>query len=167
MAASLAALPASASVIRFPAVEQLHAIWLLAIALLQSIFGRRRGLAEFHESYKADRLAPVTEEERDVLPLLSGCIACGLCELEAGARALDGSYSGPMDLMLASSRSMPDYDAALLSFAHLSEERAKAVEQICPARVPVRRIAEFVRAKALAAGASSDISGRLRESEEA
>ena len=133
-------------------VERLHAVWLLAIALLQSIFGRRRGLREFHESYQADRLAPVTEEERDVLPLLSGCIACGLCELEAGPRAPDGSYSGPMDLMLASSRSMPDYDAAVLSFAHLSDERAKAVEQICPTRVPVRRIAMFVRAKALAAG---------------
>ncbi|MFO0666428.1 MAG: hypothetical protein U0174_20905 [Polyangiaceae bacterium] len=136
--------------IRF--VERLHALWLLAIAFLQSIFGRRRGLAEFHESYKADRLAPVTEEERNVLPLLSGCIACGLCELEAGVRPSDGTYSGPMDLMLASSRSMPDYDAAVLSFAHLSDERALAVERICPARVPARRIAAFVRAKALAAG---------------
>lgn len=148
-------------------MEQLRAIWLLAIALIQSIFGRRRGLADFHESYKADRLAPVTEEEREVLPLLSGCMACGLCELEASARPADGAYRGPMDLMLASSRSMPDYDAATVSFGHLDDAQAQAIEQICPARVPVRRIAQFVRAKALAAGAGPVISGRTNEREEA
>lgn len=84
---------------------------------------------------------------------MSGCIACGLCDVgEGGAMARShGAYGGTMDLMLASSRSMPDYDAARGSFAHVSDERLGELAARCPARVPMREIGEFVRAKARAA----------------
>ena len=134
-------------------MERLHALLLLGLCLIKSLlaplFGARRGLREFEQSYAPDRLPPLTASERRTLPMLSGCIACGLCDLGEGLRASrsSGAYSGPMDLMLASSRSMPDFDAAARSFASVSDERLAELELRCPARVPMRKVAAFVRAK--------------------
>lgn len=133
---------------------RIHALLLLAWALVRSllapVLGTRRGLADFRRSYAADRLPPVTAEERRLLPQLSGCIACGLCDVGEGARMArsGGVYAGTMDLMLASSRSMPDYDAAARSFDAVGDERLAELEARCPTGVPMRRLAGFVRAKA-------------------
>jgi succinate dehydrogenase/fumarate reductase-like Fe-S protein len=135
-------------------VQRLYALVILAWGLLRSLFapllGKRRGLPEFKASYAADRLPPVSDEERKTLPLLGGCIACGLCDYGEGIRAAQsaGRYAGTMDLMLASSRSMPDYDAAALSFAMIEDERLAELEARCPARVPMRKVAALVRNKA-------------------
>ena len=134
-------------------MERLHALFILALCLVKSLlaplFGARRGLREFREDYGPDRLPPVTPDERRVLPLLSGCIACGLCDIGEGVRAVrsGGAYAGAMDLMLASSRSMPDFDAALRSFAAVSDARLAELERRCPTRVPMRTVAAFVRGK--------------------
>ncbi len=138
---------------------RVHALLLLGWALLRSLLapllGTRRGLADFRESYAADRLPPVTLEERLLFPQLSGCIACGLCDVGEGAAMVrsGGVYAGTMDLMLASSRSMPDYDAAARSFDAVTDERLAELEARCPTRVPMRRMASFVRAKAAELGA--------------
>ena len=135
-------------------MERLHALLLLAWALVRtvvaSLFGTRRGLKEFRASYAKDRLPPIAPEERRRLPMMSGCIACGLCDHGEGIRAAHsaGQYAGTMDLMLASARSMPDYDAAVRSFAAVSDARLAELERICPTRVPMRALAAFVRAKA-------------------
>jgi hypothetical protein len=63
-----------------------------------------------------------------------------------------GRYGGVMDLMLSSSRSMPDYDAAARSFDAVGDERLAVLEGRCPARVPMRRVAAFVRSKAAEIG---------------
>jgi hypothetical protein len=133
---------------------RLHALVILAWAFFRSVFtgllGTRRGLADFRWSYAPDRLPPVTSDERRLLPTLGGCIACGLCDVgEAAAIAQSGGlYRGVMDLMLASSRSMPDYDAAVRSFEAVGDTRLAALELRCPARVPMRQVAAFVRSKA-------------------
>jgi hypothetical protein len=57
-----------------------------------------------------------------------------------------------MDLMLASSRNMPDFDAAVRSFDAVGDERLAELEAICPTRVPMRKVAAFVRAKAAELG---------------
>jgi hypothetical protein len=133
---------------------RLHALVILAWALLRSLtatlLGTRRGLADFRRSYAADRLRPVSVDERRTLPELSGCIACGLCDAGEGARMVrsGGVYAGVMDLMLASSRNMPDFDAAARSFEAVGNDRLAELEARCPARVPMRRLAAFVTAKA-------------------
>ncbi len=137
---------------------RLHALLILAWALVRSLLaplvGARRGLADFRRSYAADRLSPITPEERSLLPTMSGCIACGLCDVGEGARIArsGGTYAGVMDLMLASSRSMPDYDAAVRSFDAIGDPRLAELEGRCPTRVPMRRLAAFVRAKAAEMG---------------
>ena len=133
---------------------RLHAIVLLAWALVRSLLapllGTRRGLAEFRKSYAADRLPPLTPEQRAQMSSLSGCIACGLCDLGEGASVARsaGTYAGVMDLMLASSRNMPDFDAVARSFALVGDARLEQLEARCPVQVPMRRVAAFVRAKA-------------------
>ena len=130
-------------------VERLYALLILAWSLVRVLLGPRRGIAAFRANYEADRLPPVAPDERRTLPTLSGCIACGLCDIGEGVRARKsgGAYGGTMDLILASSRSMPDFDAAMKSFAVVSDERLAELEARCPARVPMRKVAAFVRAK--------------------
>ena len=134
-------------------MERLYALYILTLSLLKTFFGpilgTRRGLAEFKASYAPDRLPPIQADERRLLPTLSGCVACGLCDIGEGVKAAasHGQYAGTMDLMLASSRSMPDFDAAMRSFAAVSDARLAELEARCPARVPMRRVAAFVRAK--------------------
>jgi hypothetical protein len=133
---------------------RLHALFVLAWGLLRSLMaplvGARRGLAEFQRSYAADRVPPLSPSERSLLPQLGGCIACGLCDVGEGAAMArsSGRYAGVMDLMLCSSRNIPDYDAAVRSFDAVGDERLAALEKRCPARVPMRALAAFVRSKA-------------------
>lgn len=133
---------------------RLHALFVLAWGLLRLLLaplvGARRGLADFRRSYAADRLPPLSPSERRILPQLSGCIACGLCDVGEGAAMVrsGGRYAGVMDLMLASSRNMPDFDAAARSFEAVGDERLAELEPRCPARVPMRKLAAFVRSKA-------------------
>jgi hypothetical protein len=133
---------------------RVHALLILAWALVRSLLapllGTRRGLADFRRSYTKDGVLPLAPSERVALPELTGCIACGLCNVGEGAAivASQGSYAGVMDLMLASSRSGPDFDAARRSFDAVGDARLAELEARCPARVPMRRVAAFVRAKA-------------------
>lgn len=53
-----------------------------------------------------------------------------------------------MDLMLATSRNMPDFDAASRSFDAIGDARLAELELRCPATVPMRTLAAFVRTKA-------------------
>jgi len=135
-------------------VERLHALFILAWALLRSLFaplfGARRGLAAFRASYAKDRLPAIHPDERRTLPTLSGCIACGVCDEGSAARVAQthGQFAGVMDLMLASSRSMPDYDAAAASFGAIDDDELAKLERRCPARVPMRKVKAFVLAKA-------------------
>ncbi len=134
---------------------RVKAILLLAWALFRTVlrltFGKKvDGIARFRENYAADRLPPVTPPEREELALFGRCIACGLCDRGEGERivASGGRYRGVMPLMLAASRSMPDFHAARMSFACVPEEVLADKEQLCPTRVPMRKIARFVHDKA-------------------
>ena len=135
------------------------ALVLLAGALLRTLlyrlFSRREdGIAAFRSRYDEDGLAPVTPEERPMMAEFQRCIACGLCdrgEAERIARS-GGAYRGVMGLVLAGSRSMPDYRAAAYSFGFVSDEVLAQKETICPTGVPFRKIARFVRNKAGAVG---------------
>src|SRR5688572_22295624 len=105
------------------------------------------GLAFFEQNYAADGLAAVSELDRRQMPTFGRCIACGLCDRNDAQRVAQsgGRYRGTMTLILAASRSMPDFRAAALGFEHLSDEDLAEKERVCPTRVPMRQIARFVR----------------------
>lgn len=147
---------------------RLKALLLLAAYLLKTI-GRRlftrnkSGIAAFRAAYDADGLPPVSPEERAAMPAFSRCIACGLCDRGEAERiqASGGAYRGVMALVLAGSRSMPDYRAAAYSFSFVSDEVLAQKELICPTQVPFRAIARFVRDKAGAVGGALPLPGRI------
>jgi hypothetical protein len=135
-------------------VERLHAALILAWALLKTLLapllGARRGLRAFEESYaQKEGLAPVNAKERVELPSFSRCIACGRCNVGVAAQivASKGAFGGVMDLVLASSRSMPDFDAAARSFEAIDDSMLAKLERICPTEVPMRAIKAFVLEK--------------------
>ena len=135
---------------------RLKAAWLLAIALIRTLLrrlftpSRGAGIAAFRANYDADGLPPVSPDQRDKMRDFGGCIACGLCDRGEADRiaGADGAYRGVMSLVLAASRSMPDFKAAAIGFAHVPSSVLSEKERICPAGVPIREIAEFVSEKA-------------------
>jgi hypothetical protein len=133
---------------------RLTALCLLALALVRTLLrrvgGGKHGLAAFRAQYAADALPPVSAEERAQMPAFGRCLACGLCDRGEAERirASGGSYSGVMVLVLAGSRSMPDFGAAAVGFRCLSSDVLAEKERICPAAVPIRQISDFVVGKA-------------------
>ena len=141
---------------------RVRAVVLLAYALLRTLvrrlFGRgRRGVAAFRQNYAADGLSSVTAAQREDMRGFGRCIACGLCDRGEAERIAQsrGAYSGVMELVLAAARSMPDYAAAAVGFAYLSDSTIAEKERICPADVPIGQIARFVRSKAAQARTSA------------
>jgi hypothetical protein len=57
-----------------------------------------------------------------------------------------------MGLVIAGSRSIPEFRAAAYGFGFVPEEALIEKEAICPVRIPFRRVARFVRDKADAVG---------------
>lgn len=137
---------------------RIKALVLLAFALLRTLWRRWSGpqvdgLARFRENYAEDGLSAVGEQDRIDMQTFGRCIACGRCDRGDGERMLSsgGRYRGTMGLVLAASRSMPDYRAAAEGFALLTERDLQLKEELCPTRVPFRRLAAFVRRHADAA----------------
>ncbi|MDI1478770.1 hypothetical protein [Polyangium sp. y55x31] len=124
--------------------------WSLLKVLVGRLFGRKTGLPLFHENYDADGLPALDPAERERVASFSRCIACGRCDVGEADRiaASGGEYPGLMTIVLSSSRSMPDYDAAARSLAHVPMEVLAQKEEICPTRVPFVELARFVRSKA-------------------
>lgn len=126
------------------------ALIVLAVGLVRVLFlrmfGAVTGLRLFHLNYAPDRLPAVTPKDRATIPTFSRCIACGRCDLGEGERmrASNGGYPGLMQLVLASSRSMPDFDAAARGFAFVPTEVLREKRKACPADVPFEDIARFV-----------------------
>jgi hypothetical protein len=134
---------------------RLYALFLLAQALLKTIFkrifkGGLGGLALFEANFEAEHLSKVDAVERIEMPTFSRCIACGRCNRGDGARIArsHGAYPGTMSLMLASSRSLPDFPVAGEALRWITDDELAEKERLCPALVPMRRIAAFIRARA-------------------
>lgn len=143
-----------AGVKRIVASGRALALIVLAAALVRVLllraFGAVTGLPLFKQNYGPDRLPPVDPAEREDMPAFSGCFACGRCDVGEAERmrASRGAYPGVMRFVLATSRSMPDYDAAERALAFVPDEVLEEKTRICPAHVPIASLARFVRAKA-------------------
>lgn len=134
---------------------RLKALWLLGWALVRTLlrllFRRgRRGIAAFRANYDADRLPPVSAEERALMASFGRCIACGRCDVGEGRRiaAQPGRYRGVMALVLSGSRSMPDAWAAAREVEGLTTAILVEKERDCPVGVPLGALLRFVRTKA-------------------
>lgn len=112
--------------------------------------GRAPGLRVFEENYANDRLLPMSTDEREILPSFSRCIACGMCDaaFTGYARVTRSEFRGPSDLPLSYSRNPPDFDGLRKYVRNLKEGDLEALERVCPAKVPFRRLVVFVESQA-------------------
>ena len=131
---------------------RVHALAILSWAFLWMLLKKvfrfgPRGLALFRANYDAERLSSVSSDERAELATYGRCIACGRCNAGDGARMTEsrGAYPGTMALMLASSRSMPDFAAANEALRFVTDDDLAEKESACPTAVPMRKVAAFVR----------------------
>ena len=157
-----AALAVLSSLKDTPMSGRIKALILLALALIRTLWRLAwhrhiDGLARFRQNYAEDGLTSISDEERSQMRHFGGCIACGRCDRGDAPRVLasKGTFRGTMGLVLAASRSMPDYRAAARGFAHLTEAELERKELLCPTRVPLRELARFVQANAAAARISA------------
>ena len=131
---------------------RLHALlilsWAFLVMLTKKIFRfGPRGLRLFRANFEAENLSSLDATERAEISTFSRCIACGRCDVGDGARraASRGAYPGTMALMLASSRSLPDFPAASEALEFITDDELAAKEALCPTAVPMRKVAAFVR----------------------
>lgn len=110
------------------------------------LVGKRPGLVQFELNYSGEGLSTVSRSERLQIAHFGRCIACGLCDRgDAGSIVKShGKYRSTMSLVLAASRSMPEFKAAQASFGVLDRQQLLVKEQLCPARVPITELAAFV-----------------------
>ena len=125
--------------------------WAFIKVLAKLLFTRQPpGLAQFHANYGSEGLSAIDRDEREALARFSRCIACGMCNVGEGRRirASAGAYPGLMQLVLASTRSMPDYDAAVHGFDHVPLDVLREKRASCPVEIPFDELAAFVRRRA-------------------
>lgn len=147
-------------------LARLKALWLLTWSVLRALLSKAPpggGLGAFRANYDAEGLPPVTAEEREALTEFGRCIACGICDRGEASRIKQsgGAYRGLMPLMLAGSRSMPDFRAAAYSFGFVPDDVLKKKQQDCPTGMPMLQVARFVRAKAEEVGGPLPLPARI------
>lgn len=133
----------------------LSALFWLGLSLLLTLLRhlvpqRRTGFERFTDNYRADRLSPMSGDERALLARSTGCIACGRCDRGEGSRiaASRGEYPGVMQLVLSATRGTPDFAHSSRGFRHVPRPALEHHAQQCPAGVPIAELADFVTAHA-------------------
>jgi succinate dehydrogenase/fumarate reductase-like Fe-S protein len=126
--------------------------WSLIRVLARYLGKQLPGMVQFRAHYGAERLLSIDRDQRAALVRFSRCIACGRCDVGEADRimASAGAYPGLMQLVRASSRSIPDFDAAARGFAHVPRDVLVAKAAVCPTGVPFLQLATFVRGNAQA-----------------
>lgn len=121
--------------------------WYFAKRLLVRTFLPGRGLARFLGAYGPEGLFPLEEDEKDVVASLSRCVACGACDarFDAYGRIARNTLRAPSDLVLAASRSLPEWDALAAPIAELERGDLVALEAVCPGRVPFRDVVRIAK----------------------
>jgi len=124
--------------------------WYFAKRILVRTFLPRRGLTRFLGAYGPEGLYPLEAEEKAVVASLSRCIACAACDarFDAYDRVARNTLRAPSDLVLAASRSLPEWDALAAPIAELERGDLDALEAVCPARIPFRDLVRVAKKRA-------------------
>ncbi len=103
------------------------------------------GLHRFLANYAVEGLLPMTAEDHQVLRGASRCIHCGLCDA-FGPRS-EGSFQGASSLPVAYSRATPHLVNLESALSNLRAEALERAEAVCPTRVPLRALADYLQRK--------------------
>lgn len=109
----------------------------------------RSGKQRFLDNYAPEGLVPTSAEDRQILQAASRCIHCGLCDAydPSLSKLPRTAYDGPSAMPISWSRATPDLPHAREGLLGIAPELLARAEAICPTRVPLRRIAEYLHRK--------------------
>ena len=98
-----------------------------------------------------------------VIASLSRCIACGICDAHFGGyeNVARTAMRAPSDVVLAHTRSLPDWDALAAPLAQLERGDLARIERLCPAQIPLSRVVEVAKRRAEALRAADPKSAAL------
>lgn len=106
------------------------------------------GTARFRKNFDPERLFPLTEQERAMLPQWQACVACGLCEKVCPSllsAVPEGRGVGPQMLASSLHREFPAMSLTWPDAQALTRcEGCHECEAICPVEVPLRDLAAFL-----------------------
>ena len=135
-------------------LKSLHAVINLGFHLLWRLlrrlcFKRSAGLNDFLSFYREDRIPPVSRGEKELIRLTSRCITCGLCDTRCPSlTSFDQSqFLGP-SFWPHLSRSVPNFTAVSLPLQGCEE--CGACEEVCPTKVPLLSLLEYIKEKSRA-----------------
>jgi succinate dehydrogenase/fumarate reductase-like Fe-S protein len=120
----------------------------LLIHFLKKLFPKRKkGIWQFVDNYRKDRLIPLTSSDKDWMDRFSRCMNCGLCDavcpaLQNFPRHL---FPGPSYIVTTLVRSPPTYRFSGIDLSWC--EGCHQCEKICPNLVPIKKGIEFIQQK--------------------
>lgn len=105
------------------------------------------GLDKFLDNYRADRILPLTPEERAALPDMQACVSCGLCTATCVLTAPPGNLTetpliDPRAVAVSYSRAIPEF-WALRGVVERCRE-CGLCEDVCPTDTPLLRMVRFI-----------------------
>ena len=118
---------------------------------LKKLFSRdeRTGKQRFLDNYAPEGLIPTSAADREVLEQASRCIHCGLCDAyDPTLSTLPRTVYGGVSLLPVSySRATPDMPRARQAIETIRPEALVQAEAVCPTRVPLQRIARYLKGR--------------------
>ena len=122
--------------------------WQFFLHMFQKFILRKKspGYDDFIEFYRADRIVPMGERDRERHPDFSKCVVCELCDPVCPVFNAAGStrFAGPMDIASCLSRDLTESGAWPDPFL---STLCGACESACPENVPVSEIIVHLRRK--------------------
>jgi len=108
-----------------------------------------KGIQKFLSNYAPEGLLPLTADEHQVLLGASRCIHCGLCD--AISPASDGSFQSVSLIPVAYARATPHLVNLEAALSELRSDALEKAEAVCPTRVPLRALSNYLQRKLLEA----------------
>lgn len=121
--------------------------WQLVCHFALKFFKSRQGLQKFKVQYKDDFVFPIPAAYRVLWPQFEKCVSCRLCDHYCPDVRLHsfGDFPGPSYVLSSLSRGLVEWHHLFGEQVDCDGCKNHVCESVCPERVPVSSILNFVK----------------------